>query len=75
LLERYHAGLVAGGVSGYPRSALDEDYRGGAFLLFLTAFFAAMLVKQTPRGDDMFMQMIGSATAHIRDHDALRLRG
>jgi hypothetical protein len=75
LLDRYHAGLIAGGVSGYGRQALDEDYRGGAFLLFLTAFFAAMIVKQTPRGDDMFMQMIGSATAHIRDHDALRLLG
>jgi hypothetical protein len=34
-----------------------------------------MIVKQTPRGDDMFMQMIGSATTHIRDHDALRLLG
>jgi hypothetical protein len=28
-------------------------------------------VKQTPRGDDMFMQMVGSAVTHITDHDGL----
>lgn len=75
LLDRYHAALVAGGVAGYGRDALEQDYRGGAFLLFLTAFFAAMIVKQTPRGDDMFLQMIASATTHIADHDALELLG
>ena len=32
-----------------------------------------MIVKQTDRGDDMFMQMIASATEHIADHDALSL--
>ena len=41
------------------------------FLLFMTAFFAAMIVKRTERGDDMFMQMLGSAAQHIRDHSAL----
>jgi hypothetical protein len=75
LLDRYHAALTAGGVTGYGRDALDRDYAGGAFLLFLTAFFAAMIVKQTPRGDDMFMQMIASATVHIADHGALGLLG
>ncbi|HYG28270.1 MAG TPA: phosphotransferase, partial [Caulobacteraceae bacterium] len=73
LLQRYHQGLVARGVSGYSADDLARDYRGGAFLLFLTAFFAAMIVKQTPRGDDMFMQMIASATRHIADHEALAL--
>jgi aminoglycoside phosphotransferase (APT) family kinase protein len=71
LLARYRAGLQAGGVARYDE--LERDYAGGAFLLFLTAFFAAMIVKQTPRGDDMFMQMIASAAEHIADHDALRL--
>jgi aminoglycoside phosphotransferase (APT) family kinase protein len=72
LLDRYHAALIAGGVGGYGRADLARDYAGGGFLLFLTAFFAAMIVKQTDRGDDMFMQMIASASDHILDHDALR---
>ena len=75
LLDRYLEGLKAGGVSGYGRHDLARDYRGGAFLLFLTAFFAAMIDKQTPRGDDMFMQMIASATEHMLDHDALAVLG
>jgi hypothetical protein len=71
LLDRYLAGLTAHGVTGYGRDDLTRDYRQGAFLLFFTAFFAAMVVKRTPRGDDMFMQMLGSAACHITDHDAL----
>jgi hypothetical protein len=58
-------------VRGYVRETLARDYAPGAFLLFLTAFFASMVVKQTPRGDDMFMQMVGSAVTHITDHDGL----
>jgi hypothetical protein len=73
LLDRYLDGLKALGVAGYGPEDLRRDYRGGAFLLFLTAFFASMIVKQTARGDDMFMQMIASATDHILDHDALAL--
>jgi hypothetical protein len=75
LLDRYLAGLTRHGVTGYDRAALGADYRTGAFLLFFTAFFAAMVVKQTPRGDDMFMQMLRSASQHIADHDALRAIG
>jgi hypothetical protein len=71
LLDRYLAALEAGGVRGYGRETLARDYAPGAFLLFLTAFFASMVVKQTPRGDDMFMQMVGSAVTHITDHDGL----
>lgn len=73
LLQRYHAGLQALGVSGYGMDDLRRDYATGGFLLFLTAFFAAMIVKQTPRGDDMFMQMIASGTRHIQDQGALAL--
>ena len=55
------------------RDDLARDYAHGAFLLFLTAFFAAMVVKQTARGDAMFIQMLGGASRHILDHDALSL--
>jgi hypothetical protein len=75
LLARYLDGLRTGGVSGYGPDDLQRDYATGAFLLFLTAFFAAMIVKQTSRGDDMFMQMVDSATDHIVDHRALDLLG
>ncbi|WP_372784315.1 phosphotransferase [Phenylobacterium sp.] len=75
LLDRYLAGLKAHGVSGYGAADLARDYARGGFLLFMTAFFAAMVVKQTPRGDDMFIQMLGSASRHILDHDALATLG
>lgn len=72
-LDRYLLGLRAHGVSNYGRDDLARDYAHGAFLLFLTAFFAAMVVKQTARGDAMFIQMLGGASRHILDHDALSL--
>ncbi|WP_309607052.1 phosphotransferase [Phenylobacterium sp.] len=71
LLDRYLAGLRAHGVADYSRDELARDYGQGGFLLFMTAFFAAMVVKQTPRGDEMFLQMLGAASRHIIDHDAL----
>jgi Phosphotransferase enzyme family len=75
LLDRYLAGLQAHGVAGYGAADLAQDYGRGGFLLFMTAFFAAMVVKQTPRGDEMFLQMIGGASRHILDHDALASLG
>ena len=71
LLALYHATLVAEGVAGYDAEALARDYARGGYLLFLTAFFAAMIVTQTPRGDDMFIQMLSSAAVHMLDHGAL----
>lgn len=71
-LDRYLEGLKSHGVTGYEMGDLRRDYGRGAFLLFATAFFASMVVKQTDRGDDMFMQMLGGAAAHILDHDAVR---
>ncbi len=71
LLGLYHRTLTELGVTGYSPEDLRRHYGQGAFLLFLTAFFAAMVVEQTARGDEMFLQMIGGASDHIRDHDAL----
>lgn len=71
LLELYLGELNRLGVTGYAMADLRRDYGVGAFQLFLTAFFASMVVVQTARGDDMFMQMLGSACDHIVDHDAL----
>ncbi len=75
LLGLYHGTLTDLGVTGYGLDDLRRHYRHGAFQLFLTAFFAAMVVEQTARGDEMFLQMIGGATTHIQDHGALELLG
>ena len=71
LLDLYLATLRAEGVSGYSAGDLARDYAQGGYLLFVTAFFAAMIVTQTPRGDDMFIQMLGSAAEHMIEHGAL----
>lgn len=71
LLALYHRTLVAEGVRGYGPDELARDYGRGGYLLFLTAFFAAMIVTQTPRGDDMFLQMLSSAAEHMLEHGAL----
>lgn len=71
LLQLYHATLTAHGVSGYAMADLKRHYGQGGYLLFLTAFFAAMIVTQTERGDAMFLQMISGAVDHMLDHGAL----
>jgi aminoglycoside phosphotransferase (APT) family kinase protein len=71
LLGLYHRTLTELGVTDYGMDDLRRHYGAGAFQLFLTAFFASMIVVQTERGDEMFMQMLGGACEHIRDHDAL----
>lgn len=73
LLELYFNGLAAHGVTGFDREAVRRDYAAGALRLMMTAFLSAMLVKQTPRGDEMFAQMVRSAAEHAHDNEALAL--
>lgn len=68
LLELYLATLKAHGVTGFGMDDLRPLYARGAYLLFATAFFAAMIVTQTDRGDEMFLQMLGSAAEHLREN-------
>jgi hypothetical protein len=68
LLELYLRTLQSLGVSDYPLADLQRHYGRGAYLLFGTAFFAAMIVTQTERGDRMFLQMLGSAADHLHRH-------
>jgi hypothetical protein len=70
-LREYHERLRALGVKDYDFDALWRDYRSRAFALFTVAFYASMIVTQTPRGDDMFMQMLASATHQVLDLDSL----
>jgi hypothetical protein len=70
-LREYHDRLQQLGVRDYDFDTLWRDYRSRAFGLFTVAFYASMLVTQTPRGDDMFMAMIRSASDQIIDLDSL----
>src|SRR5581483_4748145 len=69
-LREYHARLRELGVD-YDFEILWRDYRSRAFALFNVAFYASMIVTQTPRGDDMFMAMIRSSTDQVLDLDAM----
>jgi aminoglycoside phosphotransferase (APT) family kinase protein len=71
MLALYHQTLTSLGVSGYDMNDLQRHYAQGGYLLFLTAFFASMIVEQTERGDAMFLQMIGAASEHMIDHNAM----
>ena len=70
LLREYHEHMRSMGVA-YDFDLLWRDYRSRAFALFLVAFYASVIVTQTPRGDDMFMQMIQSSTDQVMDLGSL----
>lgn len=70
-LQLYLDTLTSLGVRGYDMADLKRHYARGAYLLFGTAFFAAMVVTQTERGDRMFLQMLGSAAEHMWDHGVI----
>ncbi len=72
LVEGYYRELLTLGVTDYPLADLWRDYASHTFTLFLTAFFASVIVTQTPRGDDMFFAMLNGAVDQIGDHDSLR---
>ncbi|WP_300395731.1 phosphotransferase [Henriciella sp.] len=71
LIDLYLSEMDRLGVSDYARDEFVRHYIAGAYQHFFTAFFAAMLVTQTPRGDDMFFRMLNGAVDLISDHDAL----
>ncbi|MBS0275931.1 MAG: phosphotransferase [Proteobacteria bacterium] len=73
LLAFYLGQLAQNGVTGYDFKTLKRDYARHSFQLFLTAFFAAMIVEQTARGDTMFLTMLRGAAHQIIDLDALAL--
>ncbi|MEH6487781.1 phosphotransferase [Hyphomonas oceanitis] len=73
LLRYYHDRLTEAGVTSYSFSDLYDDYRWFSFYGMSVAFGAAMLVKQTERGDEMFLTMLRRHAAQARDNDALAL--
>lgn len=73
LLRHYHEKLMAEGVKDYSFDDLYRHYRWFSFYGISVAFAAAMLVKQTERGDEMFLTMLRRHCAQVRDNDALDL--
>ena len=47
LIDRYHAGLVAGGVADYSRDALDDDYRFATLLVLAFATLPFMSAESS----------------------------
>lgn len=73
LLRYYHDALTGNGVTGYSFDDLYRDYRWHCFYGMSVAFGASMLVKQTARGDEMFLTMLRRHAAQARDNNALVL--
>ena len=70
LVRGYHDGLVAAGVTGYDWDTCWRAYRHGSWSGFVMAVGAAMSVKRTSRGDQMFLTMAGRHARHALDLDA-----
>jgi aminoglycoside/choline kinase family phosphotransferase len=75
LLERYYEGLRCHGVTGYSFTDCWQDYGRFALQNYVVGVGAAMSVKQTERGDAMFISMVRSGGYHAIDLDTLGLLG
>jgi len=73
LVAGYHRALVAGGVRDYPLADLVVDYRRECFGGLVMAVGASMLVKQTERGDAMFLTSVRRHAQQSLDLEALDL--
>lgn len=73
LVREYHDALTGLGVTGYPWDRCWTDYRRYAYQCLAFLVPAAMLVEQTPRGDDMFLTMIRRGCAHVTELESAAL--
>ena len=73
LIAGYHRALVGRGVVDYPLDTLRSDYRRECFGGLLMAVGASMLVKQTERGDRMFLTSVTRHAQQSIDLEALDL--
>lgn len=71
LLRYYHDELVANGVKNYHFDHLMADYRHYSFAVLAVAIAATVIVKQTERGDRLFMHMVSGGAYQALDNDAL----
>jgi Ecdysteroid kinase-like family len=73
LSATYHDALLAYGVTDYSASDLESDVRRECFGGLMMAIGASMLVKQTERGDAMFLASTRRHAQQAIDLDALAL--
>jgi aminoglycoside/choline kinase family phosphotransferase len=73
LVQRYHAGLTAAGVTDYDADRCWHDYRRGTWAGLVMAIAASMLVERTDRGDQMFLTMAARHARHALDLDAVEV--
>jgi aminoglycoside phosphotransferase (APT) family kinase protein len=71
LLAGYHEALGDHGVTGYAPDQLRADYRRECFGGLMMAVGASMMVKQTARGDEMFITNTRRHAQQAIDLDAL----
>jgi Ser/Thr protein kinase RdoA (MazF antagonist) len=74
LIERYHEELTRHGVR-YSLADCWADYARFSLQNYVVGVGAAMSVKRTERGDQMFVSMVRHAGYHALDIDALGLLG
>ncbi len=73
LLSEYHKVLEKEGVKNYSLSQLTNDYRHYSFAVLAVAIAAAVIVKRSPRGDQLFLKMITDGAHQALDNEALDL--
>jgi hypothetical protein len=71
LLAGYQRALGDHGVTDYPLDELQKDYRRECFGGLMMAVGASMMVKQTERGDEMFLTNTRRHAEQALDLDAL----
>ena len=72
LLERYHAGLIAGGVTGYSFDDLWDDYRMCLVLQLTIPVIGQSMDPGNERGRALMEAMVTRAFIAVDDHDAGR---
>ena len=72
LLERYHEGLVAGGVTGYSFNDLYDDYRMSLVTQLTVPVIGSSMDPGNERGVQLFDAAVERILTAIDDHDAGR---
>lgn len=75
LIAGYYEALVDRGVEGYSLESLVADYRTECFGGLMMGVGASMMVKQTDRGDRMFLASVSRHAQQALDLDALAVLG
>ena len=73
IVREYHGRLIAAGASDYPWEACWDDYRLCAFAGFGVCVIASMMVRETERGNEMFIAMTRRHTRHALDLNSAEL--